>query len=275
MNEILEKRVNLLKSMENIILGTLSDEKAFGDWSKFIRNNVTHGKDHFIQLAENEELYLKTCETFKKILDKYSKTGFVAIGSKNKSLKFTIKTSSGNYIFVEGFEELAETICEHGKTEDLIGYNEAGEELFDTFGIYLNKVSDLNFRENLLNYLMPMQKNIFIKDSLNSLNQRLKSIYSADTSFDAQNWNPDNPTYGHCAVVSLIVKDNFDNAEICKIKVDGVSHYFNRINNQVIDFTKEQFNQKLDYSNFEISSREYLLSNENTKTRYELLKERM
>lgn len=273
MNETLKKRIDILKSMENIIISTLSDKKAFDDWCKFIRKNTDYHREHFVQLAENEELYKKTCESFKKILNKYSKDGFAVEKSEEPSNTFTVKTlTTGKTIPANSYKELAEIICEYGRTEDLEGYNQKEEKVFDTFGIYINRISDINFRENLLNFLIPMQKNIFIKDDLKDLNEKLINSYSAETSFDGKNWKKDNPTYGHCAVAALIVSDYFKNAEICKIKVDGVSHYFNVINGQVIDFTGEQFPQKLDYSNYEVSSREYLLSNENTKTRYQILK---
>lgn len=274
MSETMNKRIETLKSMENIITNTLPTAKAFEDWCNHIKKNINRRGEHFIQLAEDETIYLKTCEKFKEILNKYSKNGFLEEENNLPDNTITVRTATKS-TKVSNFKELAETICEYGKTEDLAGYNQFGEQLFNTFGIYLDKVSDMKFRENLLKYLIPMQKNIFIKEDIKTLEEKLLSVYSAETSFDGENWNKDNPTYGHCAVVSLIVNDYFDNAEICKIKVDGVSHYFNRINNEIIDLTGKQFSKNLNYSDYEISSRDYLLSNKNTTTRYEILKSKL
>ena len=35
-----------------------------------------------------------------------------------------------------------------------------GKELLDTFGIYINKISDMEYREELLKVLVPMQREI-------------------------------------------------------------------------------------------------------------------
>ena len=50
------------------------------------------------------------------------------------------------------------------------------------------------------------------------------------------------------------------------------SHYYNLIDNEIIDLTVEQFLGEIpDYNNGEERTREYLLSNEDTKNRYLLL----
>lgn len=76
-----------------------------------------------------------------------------------------------------------------------------------------------------------------------------------------------------CTITSLIVNDYFG-GEICKIYVDKISHYFNLINNEMIDLTAKQFENKVDYSNYEIVKREDILT-EDTKHRYNLLKKRL
>jgi len=35
------------------------------------------------------------------------------------------------------------------------------------------------------------------------------NICSKDTSSDPANWTKDNPTYGHCAIVSVLAQDKF------------------------------------------------------------------
>lgn len=73
-----------------------------------------------------------------------------------------------------------------------------------------------------------------------------------------------------CAITSLIINDYFG-GDICKIYVDGISHYFNLIENNIVDLTKEQFNHEIDYK---IMDREKILTDD-TKNRYVTLKARL
>ena len=60
-----------------------------------------------------------------------------------------------------------------------------------------------------------------------------------------------------------------------KIAVDGVSHYFNIKDGNIIDLTAKQFGKELDYSNYESVSRDEILLNLDTKKRYEKIKNRI
>ena len=82
-----------------------------------------------------------------------------------------------------------------------------------------------------------------------------------------------NKYFGMCAITSLIINDYYG-GEICKIYVNGISHYFNFINNRIIDLTSKQFEHQIDYSNYEIVKRNDILV-EDTQQRYILLKERL
>lgn len=84
------------------------------------------------------------------------------------------------------------------------------------------------------------------------------------------NWSSSNKYYGMCAITALIVNDYYG-GKICKIYVDGISHYFNLINNKIIDLTKKQFDRPIDYTNYKIISRKEILT-DNTKERYSILK---
>lgn len=69
-----------------------------------------------------------------------------------------------------------------------------------------------------------------------------------------------------------MINDYFG-GNICKIKINGISHYFNIINDKIIDFTSDQFKvDKIDYSNYVIKTRDEVLNNEDTNERYQLLK---
>lgn len=103
------------------------------------------------------------------------------------------------------------------------------------------------------------------------------NICNKDTSSDPTNWTEDNPTYGHCAIVSVLAQDKFGGIILKKSYTkDSVeySHYLNKLpNEKEIDFTIDQFNG--DVSNFyktEERTKERILSNPDTLKRYGLLK---
>ncbi len=86
-------------------------------------------------------------------------------------------------------------------------------------------------------------------------------------------WNDSNKCFGMCAITSLIINDYFS-GDICKIYVDGISHYFNLIENKIIDLTSSQFNHDIDYQDYQIIDRENILIDD-TKNRYNILKTRL
>lgn len=112
--------------------------------------------------------------------------------------------------------------------------------------------------------------------TLELLEKYLYKLYSKDTCYFVcrDNWSNDNPTLGHCAVVSLIVNDYFG-GEIYKIKVDGIGHYFNVINNKIIDLTSNQFNKQINYDNRIKKTRKEMLEDKDTLLRYNLLKNKL
>ena len=113
----------------------------------------------------------------------------------------------------------------------------------------------------------------------------LKNSWTRETSFDPENWTPDNPARGQCAVTALIINDYFGGeiiwANAVLPKGREISHYFNKIDGIEKDFTRVQFPEKTaipkgipktkEYS----STREYLLSYPTTQKRYELLKHKV
>ena len=103
----------------------------------------------------------------------------------------------------------------------------------------------------------------------------LMKVYSKDTCYpkDSDRWNLNNPTLGHCAIVSLILND-YLGGQIYKTKVGEVSHYFNYISDEIVDLTASQFNGKIDYSNKVKKDRDEIIKDSNTLFRYNLLKTR-
>ena len=87
-------------------------------------------------------------------------------------------------------------------------------------------------------------------------------------------WNSNIKCLGQGAVSALILND-FLGGKIMRCMSETGSHYYNLINDEIIDLTVSQFNSLPDYSTGEERTREYLLSNEDTKKRYKILLERV
>ncbi len=64
--------------------------------------------------------------------------------------------------------EVANFICTHGQYSDLCITQKDGAPFLDTFGIYINKITDMEYQEELLKVLIPMQTEI---DGSNQINE--------------------------------------------------------------------------------------------------------
>jgi len=60
------------------------------------------------------------------------------------------------------------------------------------------------------------------------LAETLERAWSRETSADPEQWTPDNPAWGQCAVTALVVQDGFG-GELVRATVDDASHYWNRL----------------------------------------------
>lgn len=111
--------------------------------------------------------------------------------------------------------------------------------------------------------------------NIEKIKEALLECYSKDLCYPKlQNeWNENNKCFGMCAITALIINDYFS-GDICKIHVDGISHYFNLIEDKIIDLTKDQFNHEIDYKNYQIVDRKKILIDD-TKNRYYTLKSRL
>lgn len=108
---------------------------------------------------------------------------------------------------------------------------------------------------------------------LKTLKTAIYKAYSKDICYPkvCKNWTEDNPSFDMCGITSLLVQEYFG-GDIYKIHVDGISHHFNKINNQIVDLTKEQFNKELNYKDANIYTKEH---SEDTLNRYNELKKRV
>ena len=90
------------------------------------------------------------------------------------------------------------------------------------------------------------------------------------------NWNKDNPLFGHCTIASLIVNDYFG-GKIMKASLKGYSytHYYNEIEGKIVDSTIEQFKIEPIFEDVKEKDRIEILINEDTKSRYETLKNKV
>lgn len=115
-------------------------------------------------------------------------------------------------------------------------------------------------------------------NSLDELFKKLLDAWCKETAYPrCQNdYDHDNdPTYGQCAITATIVHDIFGGT-IHRIKVDGGTHYFNKINGHYMDLTSDQFelyNIPINYELNEEIPRKYCGRNSNTLKRYNLLVE--
>ena len=106
------------------------------------------------------------------------------------------------------------------------------------------------------------------------LESMLKKSWTKDTCVAScrDGWSEENPCVGQCAITALIVND-YIGGKIMRCMTSTGSHYFNMIDGIVVDLTKDQFEERVPYEESSERTREYLLSNEDTKNRYfELLK---
>jgi hypothetical protein len=101
----------------------------------------------------------------------------------------------------------------------------------------------------------------------------LRTRWTRDTSADQQHWSPENPSYGQCAVTSLIVQDILGGS-LLRARVKGTTHYWNRLpSGEELDLTREQFGAVTDIPTGEERPRDYVLSFPDTARRYHALAE--
>lgn len=113
-------------------------------------------------------------------------------------------------------------------------------------------------------------------NTLNDLYSILRICWSKETAYPScqDEWVPEDPSYGQCAITAMLVYDMFGGS-IHRIRVNGGgTHYFNKINGNYIDLTIEQFdlyNIPVQYEPNEEMDRKYCGKNPDTKKRFDLL----
>lgn len=65
----------------------------------------------------------------------------------------------------------------------------------------------------------------------------LRKAWSIET---AQQWSAENPANGQCNVTAALIHDLFG-GEVLRTRMEGIWHYYNRINGVRMDLTDSQF----------------------------------
>lgn len=124
-----------------------------------------------------------------------------------------------------------------------------------------------------------------MKPSIEALIKALQNSWSSDTCFDASDWSAANPARGQCVVSSLVIQ-KYLGGELQRYRVTGAditeTHYCNVLSDgTVLDTTASQYRQPMTFkvAPFDLegfaSIREKRLSEDETRSRYELLLNRV
>ncbi len=108
---------------------------------------------------------------------------------------------------------------------------------------------------------------------IRTLKRVLNMAWSKETCVPSlrDNYNDENKSLGQCAITALVVNDYFG-GKIMRCMASTGSHYYNMIDDEIVDLTVEQFMGEIPlYAEGAERTREYLLSNDDTKSRYLLL----
>lgn len=114
--------------------------------------------------------------------------------------------------------------------------------------------------------------------TIESFSRAVQTSARKETSATPDLWSEDNPTFGHCAIVSLVAQDIFG-GDLLRASLIGTefaesgSHYWNLLpDGTEKDFTEAQFEGNKPKLVGEVRTRDQVLSYEPTRLRYELLK---
>ncbi len=105
--------------------------------------------------------------------------------------------------------------------------------------------------------------------NFNLIENMLLKCWSIKTS---SKWTSENPYKGQCGVTAMVIQELIG-GEILKTKAEGQWHFYNKINEERIDFTRKQFDFEVNYQDIP-SSRDEAFADTN-KAQYMELKTRL
>ena len=121
--------------------------------------------------------------------------------------------------------------------------------------------------------------------TLEQLIATLRHSWSGATSYADSDWSADNPARGQCVVSSLVVQDYLGGDLVrYAVKGDGIDemHYCNMLDGGVLlDTTRSQYQAPVTFTLMPVdlkhykSVREKRLDDDETRERYELLRQRV
>lgn len=112
-----------------------------------------------------------------------------------------------------------------------------------------------------------------VPDGFKKTANAIRKAWGGDTCAHAD-WNPHRPEDGQCAVTALVVQDLFG-GELLRTVANGESHYYNRIDGEIVDLTRAQFDEPLELEEPVERKRSYVLGFPFTKGRYLILLNRL
>lgn len=100
----------------------------------------------------------------------------------------------------------------------------------------------------------------FIEDYLQIFSQ-IKKAWTVESCHPSyrDKWSADNPSTGQCYVTAALIQ-HYYGGKVYRCMVDGGSHYFNKIGNEIIDLTAEQFSYLDNYK--DVLQEQYNLATE-------------
>ncbi|MCR5418836.1 MAG: GGDEF and EAL domain-containing protein [Lachnospiraceae bacterium] len=88
-----------------------------------------------------------------------------------------------------------------------------------------------------------------------------------------EDWSEENPTLGQCAITAFLAQDIFGGEVLGIPREGGNFHCYNKVGDCIFDLTSEQFgDEKLNYADNPLQSREVHFSREEKRQRYDFLK---
>lgn len=78
--------------------------------------------------------------------------------SRISEFPFLVGSSNRCNKRLHNVSEVAAFICRDGLIGDVTVRTPDGEPVLDTFGIFINRITDMDYREELLKVLIPMQQ---------------------------------------------------------------------------------------------------------------------
>ncbi|ALA40138.1 hypothetical protein ABE82_00580 [Paenibacillus peoriae] len=90
-----------------------------------------------------------------------------------------------------------------------------------------------------------------------------KALFQAWSLESSSKWIANNPAAGQCGVTALVVQDRLG-GDILRTWLDSGWHYYNRIGEDIIDFTRSQFSIPPQYQDV-YSNREEAFSDTNAE----------